>query len=228
VPASQVAAELNTDPEWVARREAKDQARLARVKANRIAAAPVLKELAEAGYRSSSLADLRGGDSSYISAVPILIKWLEKSSNREVKQDIARALSFKWARPEATSALIREFRLANDDDTGLGLRWTIANALAEVADDGVFNEIVELVTDSRYGRAREMLAIALGNMTDRRAIGVLIKLLGDDEVAGHAVIALGRQRAKAAEGHIEPFTHHAKAWIRREAKKSLARIKQAS
>jgi HEAT repeat protein len=57
---------------------------------------------------------------------------------------------------------------------------------------------------------------------------VLIDLLDDDEVVGHAIIALGKLKSKKAYPAIERFATHPKAWIRKEAKKALARIEKSS
>ena len=122
--------------------------------------------------------------------------------------------------------MIHEFIKA-PDDSQFGLRWTIANALAVVADDSVLDEVVALLQNPKYGLAREMLAVALANMKTPRAVDVLIESLGDPELAGHAVKALGKLRSKRAESAIRPLADHPRAWIRTEAKKALASINRA-
>jgi HEAT repeat protein len=97
----------------------------------------------------------------------------------------------------------------------------VGERLGVVADDTAFDELVELVRDKRYGKAREMLAVALGNMKDRRAVAVLVDLLGDDEIAGHAVTGLGKLEASEARVHLEAMARHPTEWIREEAKKAL-------
>jgi HEAT repeat protein len=66
--------------------------------------------------------------------------------------------------------------------------------------------------------------LALGNLTHPRVVDVLVELLGDEEVAGHAVIALGKLRAPSARAALEPFLDHHKAWVRQEARKALAAL----
>ncbi len=149
-----------------------------------------------------------------------MINWLPKVDNQDVKEAIIRALSVPWAKgTKAVGLLLDEF--------GKGdplLRWAVGNALSVVADDSVFEDIVHLVTDRRHGKAREMLAVALGNMKDPRAVDVLIELLEDDEVAGHALIALRKLKAEKARPHIERFLNHPKTWVRNEAKKALEKL----
>lgn len=223
--AAELMAELEADPEWRAERDQQDREHQRRTEENRRDAAPVVADLAAAGFEVDAIADLFNRKMSYEAAVPVLLDWLPKIENPRVKGDIVRALTVSWARPQAARPLIAELRKV-DDPSGTGLRWTIANALAEVADDSVFAESAELARDRSFGRAREMLMLALANMHNKReqAIEVLRALLADQEVAGHAVIALGKIKASEARAAIEPFTDHSESWVREEAKKALARI----
>jgi len=67
--------------------------------------------------------------------------------------------------------------------------------LEAIADDSIFNDITRLGKNKNYGRAREMLVIALGKMKNSHAVPVLMDLLNDEEVTGQAVMALGKLRA---------------------------------
>jgi HEAT repeat protein len=73
-----------------------------------------------------------------------------------------------------------------------------------------------------------MLAVALGNMKDPRAVEVLIALLEDEGVAGHAIVALGKLKSLQAIPYIEPFQNHPRTWIRKEAKRAIAKIEKAN
>jgi HEAT repeat protein len=105
-------------------------------------------------------------------------------------------------------------------------RWAIGNALTVLATDAVFDEIVALARDRRYGRARERVAESLGNMKDDRAVDVLLELLDDEEVSLPAMRGLGRlgPRARRARAKIEPFLQHPEAWVRKDALRALKRI----
>ena len=122
--------------------------------------------------------------------------------------------------------LVDEFRSAPQSQNSY--KWAVANGLAVVASDDAFEAIAELVQDRRHGTSRQMLAVALGNMRNPHAPGVLMELLKDEEVNGHAIIGLGKLRATAARIYIEPFLKHGKSWIRNEAKKAIARIDRAA
>jgi hypothetical protein len=187
----------------------------------------VIDELRAQGYPVDTVSDLLNKRMRYPDAIPTLLRWLPRIKDPAVEEDIVRALSVPWARPTAASPLIHEFVNA-PADSELGLRWTIANALTVVADDSVFDEIVALLRNPKYGRAREMLALALANMKTPRAADVLVGSLQDPVLAGHAVKALGKLKSKTAESAIRPFTNHPKAWIRARAKKALKSISKTS
>ena len=191
------------------------------------AAVPVLTDLRQSGFAVESVADLYVEKLDYKEAVPVLLHWLPRISNSDVKQSIVRALSVRWAKPTAAAPLIKEFRAASDP-RGNGIKWAIANTLSVVADDGVVESIVSLVRDKQHGKSREMLALALANMRCETVLPVLVELLEDKQVAGHAVIALGKLKAKGVRPLIEPFLQHKEAWVRREAKKALAKIDKES
>ena len=55
-----------------------------------------------------------------------------------------------------------------------------------------------------------MVVVALGNMSNPRAVDVLLNLLNDDEVAGYAIIALGKLKEEEFKKSIEPFLDHPK------------------
>jgi HEAT repeat protein len=149
---------------------------------------------------------------------------LPRVSDSALKEDIVRTLSVPWAGSAAAAVFIEELEKV-DDPKGDGLRWTIANGLAVVADDSVFDELARLVRDRRYGKAREMLALALANMRDPRAVAVLLDLLDDEQTVGHAVIALGKLKAAAAQKRLEALTRHPTEWVRKEARKALASVR---
>lgn len=221
--AADLMAELNADPEYVARIRQRERQQTENVDNYRRAAEPLLRELAASGFNVQSLGELRQMGAEYPAAIPILVKWLPKIEDAQVKEDLVRTLSVPWAAPGAVPALIAEFRRA-DGQQHDGLRWAIANGLAVTVDDAVFDQLVALVTDKKYGKSREMLTVALGNCRDPRAVDVLIALLADEQVVGHAVMALGKLKPKTARPHIQGLLNHPVDWVRAEVTKALAGI----
>jgi len=196
--------------------------RQARISAAMNASEPILAELAKNGLRLTSLSEMVNQPIDYRSSVPILLKWLPVVDNLAVKETLVRALTVPWARPVAARPLIEEYLKAPMDK--VNFKWAVGNALTIVADASVFDEVVALVRDRRHGPAREMLAVALGNMKDPRAVEVLIELLDDEEVAGHVLMALRKLAPVEARGAIEQFVDHHKTWVRNEARRAMAKI----
>ncbi len=222
VSAASLMNRLQQDPEYQARvleAEARRQAKLQRYRA---VAAPIVQELRDAGFAVQSVDELRAGGAPYEAAIPVLVRWLNLIPDGDVLDSLVRALSVPWAGLTAARALINLFRSTSESESAL--KWTIGNALAVIADDQVFSDIVELVREKRNGKSREMLAVALGNMTVSGAVDALLELLDDPEVAGHAVVALGKLKPAKARSSIERFLNHPRPWVRKEAKRALDRL----
>ncbi len=195
------------------------------------AAAPMLWELAEAGFPVDSLDIFINTAIDYRKVVPILMYWLPRMEHIGVKDSIVRSLTTKWAKPIAAPLLIEEFRRVNVTNGESSMfKWAIGNALSLVADDSAFDDLVELVRDKSHGRAREMLADALANTKNPGAVDVLIELLDDEEIAGHALSAIRKLGKKAgkARPHVERFLSHPKAWVRKEAQRAIAKMDKPS
>jgi HEAT repeat protein len=216
---------LEQDPEYQRRQEELQRKQQQNIEEYLTAAAPVLRDLAQAGVHVDRISADQLIEQDYKAAIPILLRWLPRVDNLRIKEAIVRSLSVPWAKPVAVPALVDAFRQAPDNPPGL--KDAIGNALSIVADDSVFQDIVALARDKRHGQARVMVVEALANMRDPQAVDVLCELLADEEVAAHAVVALGKLKAARARPQIEPFLNHSEGWVRKEAKRALAKIDKA-
>ncbi|MEI7848218.1 MAG: HEAT repeat domain-containing protein [Chloroflexota bacterium] len=204
--------------------EEKEKQRSLKIMINQQDSAPVIEDLAKLGITVEWISDLNKNLNNHIKAIPILLKWLPLIDNLDVKESIVRTLSIPSTKPIAAPALIKEFRkFRNLPDSGIA--WVIGNALSVVADDSVAVDIIELVQDLHYGKSRQMLVIALGNMRKVDVQDVLINLLNDEFVFGHAIIALGKIKSKKAYEILSEYEHYPVAWVRKEAKKARGRIR---
>jgi HEAT repeat protein len=191
----------------------------------------LLEQLSEVGWPVRSLAELVNTRRQYPEVVPVLTEWLESldaTDIRRLPRDVemaVRALAVPTARGTAARCLINLFRLVPESSTCHHLRWAIGNTLEVVADGSVAHDMVALATDRRYGPARQMIVLGLGRLASDCADEVLIDLLEDDQVVGHAIMALRRRRATRAVAAITPLLRHPKPWVRTEAKKTLTRIR---
>jgi HEAT repeat protein len=186
------------------------------------AEAPLLEELGAAGVKIESMWDLVNYSFDYRQAVPILIEWLPKMQNIRVREAIVRALTVKFASPAAIKPLLVEFECGSEF-----IRWEVGNALHEVADKSVSGELMRLAAERKYGTGRRMIVIALGRLKERRAVPLLVDLLKDPDVQGHALNALKLLNPVEARPAIEPFLTHKNKWFRREAKAAIAKFDRA-
>jgi hypothetical protein len=185
-------------------------------------------ELAHAGVKITSLSEIIKDEKNwqnYPKALPILIKWFKKVDNAAMKEELARELSVSWANPLALHPLIEEFEKFPDTWIWHNAKWAIGNALDATADDSIFPDLERIVKNKDHGYAREMVVLALAKMKKtenrKKAINILIKLLDDEEVVGHAIISLRKLKALEARSNIEPFLKYPITWIRNEAKKTI-------
>jgi hypothetical protein len=191
----------------------------------------VVAALRKAGVKVRSVYDLVRTTKPYPAGIPVLITWLPKVTNPTTKEGIVRALTVRGAGEEAARVLVDEFhKIGPDaDDHHQVIKWTIGNALSEVADDAVVEELIDIAKDSKHGGTRDMVVLALGNMRTPSVVKVLLDLLDDSDVDGHAVMALGKLKVERAEARIARIAEtHPKEWVRRKAGVALRRIARAS
>jgi hypothetical protein len=76
---------------------------------------------------------------------------------------------------------------------------------ALVAIKSHFDEAVELIRDKRRGTTRDMMTLRLPSLNRERVIDVLIESFADDEIAGHAILALGAKASRGANSKSNLF-----------------------
>jgi len=125
-------------------------------------------------------------------AAPILVDWLPRVDDPRLKSVMVSSLAGqRSARGEGTRRLIAEFHRPEYEDED-HLRWDIGDTLATLAGPADADAIIEMLRDRSAGTARQMLCDALSRTKDPRRVTVLIDLIDDDAVAGHAILALRR------------------------------------
>jgi hypothetical protein len=226
--ADELIAELEQKPDFVDRQRQQMAERAENARRYAEAASGLLVDLAAAGFHVETLADLRRRGVGTQQAVPPLIRWLPLVTYAPLKRDLIATLGSRWAKGLSARPLIEEFRRIDpNDDTGdASLRWSIGDALERVADETVVDDVIEIATDARHASHRGLVVAALGNMGKARdrVVPVLKDLLGDEDVAGYAVMGLGKLKAREAREAIEPFMEHREAWVRQEARKALSKL----
>ncbi|TRW23601.1 HEAT repeat domain-containing protein [Flavobacterium zepuense] len=183
----------------------------------------IKSQLNAVGIVITDIYDLVNSKKAYPDAIPILVGLLEDGIEDEnTKEGVIRALAVKDAIGIATPVLIREYSKLSLEK--VLLRWAIGNSVYVTMTKGCLDEVIRIVTDKTNGISRQMFVAALGKIKTEETESILISLLDDDEVAPHALEALGRLKSLKAVTKISSLKNHANPLIRKEALKALKKI----
>ena len=183
-----------------------------------------VSELKKVGITIKNIYDLVNTNIPYPEAIPVLKQLLKDGiSHVGLKSGILRALAVPEAKGEIGSILINEFYKTPKDK--MTLRWTIGNTMEVVICKDDIDEVIKIVGDKSNGMSRQMFVLALGNIPSEKSEDILIKVLNDEEIAAHALAALGKLKSKKAKIKIIELTEHSNSLIKKEAKKALKKIK---
>ena len=191
VSAAELMAMLNSDPEFVAKRDRAEAERQALAAEWRRAETPLVEDLGAAGVAVDSVWDLVNTSVPYPNAFPVLIDHLQRPYPGRVREGIARALAVPEAK-FAWSVMTRLYRDESVKDAKDGL----AVAISAAADDAVIGEVIQLVRDNRHGTSRNFLLKALERSADPRARAVLMELGTDPELKKEIQVVLGRLKRR--------------------------------
>ena len=179
----------------------------------------LIADVLNAGYEIQTIDDLMKISKQESDLIPILLEHLASVTDEGDKQFLVRCLGVKGYY-QATKPLIQEFYQAS----GGSYRWAIGNTLSIIADKSYSREMVAIAKNRDYGMSRQMIVYDLWKFDDPEIKEVLVSLLDDETVVGHAIHALRRLGDPTVIKDIEPFTSHKMTWIRNEAKVAVAKL----
>lgn len=213
-------AELNADPESVARRaEAQDAAVLRDAEVASILR-PLLDRLRESGYAVGSIDDLA---SKYAplpaKVVEVILDWLGEAPTSPALEPVVRALGASTVEFSGES-LVWQYRNATSD----ALKYAVANTMAQARVRGIASWLVDTLRRER-GVARQPLALAVARHVPREEANVA--LLGAlDEMPGHAALALAECGGTKELQHLERKYDEVSGWERREVGRAISVIQR--
>ena len=181
--------ELEADPEWVARQEARERKRQALSGVLIAAEAPLVAALREAGFDVRVVSDLFNRKEPWRKdvpippwpeAVPILVEHLQREYPFEVKEAIVRALTPRFAH-SALAAIVNEFRRTADPEVAAEeQRRSVEIALAGAGEYYTREELEELMRH-QWESYRFALANAIGNLMQKEDVPIVVELLRDEK-----------------------------------------------
>ena len=151
--------------------------------------------------------------------IPILLRHLNEITDESDKQFIVRCLGVKGF-TEVSKPLIKEFYKSGNSS----YKWAIGNTLYLISDKESLSELLKIVQEKKHGISRQMIVYGLGNFKNNQVKSVLINLLKDKDVVGHAIYALSKLNDPEVIKYIEPFTNYEMTWIRNEAKQAVKKL----
>lgn len=172
------------------------------------------------GFEVETYDDLKAIKRKIKKLVPVLIKYLYMFETRNFKRSVIGLLAVKGFN-QATETLLDAY-ISDDESMD---KWAIGDALYSIQDKRFEDEYIKIVEDKSNGISRQMIVILLGKLRCEKAITTLINLLQDDDVDGHAIMALGYFKNDELINYIEPFLNHEKRWIRQEAERAIKKMK---
>lgn len=190
--ASDLMSQLESDPEWVARRDARDLEIKREEERLRVAEEPLTQELKDAGFRVDSAWDLVNTSTPYPAALPILLKHLQQDYPDRVREGIARALAVRGG--DAKFAWRTLVRLYRDEEPGTNAKDGLAVAIAAVADAEVIGEVIALASETRHGASRVLLLRALTRSRQPEARTAIDDLATDPQLAKEIGVIQRRRR----------------------------------
>jgi hypothetical protein len=129
ITAEELVRQLESDPEWLAQRAARDARHAARAKRLAADEASLVAELRSVGVPVTSVGEFVGKQIAPMAAIPVLLRHLDVEHMPVIREMIIRALGVPGARQMAFDRLCRAYCEERDPS----IQWLIANALSGMA-----------------------------------------------------------------------------------------------
>ncbi len=104
--------------------------------------------------------------------------------------------------------------------------WTLAETLRRRANPAIYEDLVAIMEDRRFGRARQMIPYGLARIKSRKeeTARVLIGQLDDELVTSQVLDVLGKLKVAEAIPAIQPFVESPIPLVERNAVKALKKL----
>lgn len=213
--AAELAAQLANDPDYQSKLAAQNEraaAILAEVK-------PILADLEALGISVNSIDELRLAYSALPeSVVKVLVRWMNRLSIPSLQESIVRELA-SVQEPFDVRPLLQLFERTTSDS----LRWAIANTLAELRPLDARDWVINALGTSKYGRAREMLLLALARIAPSSVANpVLVTYL--EEMPGHVALGLAESGGRLEAELLERQARTEHGWVLQELTRAISMI----
>ncbi len=153
--------------------------------------------------------------------LPHIIENLPKYDEAGWHSTFASLLATPRAGKDGAEALIQDFFRTQ-------WKWEAGSFLEDNPHPSVASDLIKILENPEYGKARQRVVVALAKTRDSRAFDVISKLVDDPDLTGHVIEAFGIIGNPRAIPLIEPYLSHKMAWIRKAAAKVLKRLQPST
>ena len=192
ITAVEALQQLEADPEWCARRDAKEAERAERTRQLRLEQMELLRDLHATGNEVGSVWDLVNTAKPYPKAFPVLLDHLLRPYSDRTREGIARALAVKDARPiawEVMFGLIRSRSLPKE------VADAVMVAISSMARPADLSTLIETLADKSLGSSRIFLVRNLMQSKRPEARQALMHNRADPDLQKEIAARLGTQAA---------------------------------
>ena len=151
--------------------------------------------------------------------LPIAINYYKKAKLRNEKRYLQKWFYHKGLE-EVVPMLIEEFCSDNPNID----KWAIGDCLYKIHSKKYIDDYLKIISDSSYGRDRQMVVSLVGKLKVEKAIPILIDLLEDETVRLHAITALGDFKREAFRPYFERFQDSKQPGWRKCARAALKKL----
>ncbi len=222
ITAGELMQQLESDPEYLARRVVKEAQRQRRVEQLQQAEAPFLLALTEAGFPVSSVDDIRNQFNPLpLELVSLLIEWIPCLEHPQLQEAAAWALLAVPKRSLDGRLLAPLFDTTKNDQ----LKWALADVIEQTRPRNIEDWLLVAIRDRRSGSARNLLASAVAKMLPaERAVPVLLEVFEDVPLA--AAHSLGKVGDSSVRDVLAAALPTATGPLRRELRQAISRIER--
>jgi hypothetical protein len=183
---------LEADPDWVSQRAERNRTRREIVAQCRLAAQPIIKDLASIGFVIGSEWDFVNTPERYDAALPVLMKHFHRDYPDVIREGLARSFGRPWARRMAWDHILAAYlsepnkeRVVPPGAIGApsALKEGMAVALSEMAHRSDLNVLIDLISDPANGPSRIFFVKYLSRSKTREAFDALTKLSTDQDLS---------------------------------------------
>ena len=188
----------------------------------------IVMELRNAGFKVSDLFDLINFKQTDFGYINLLLDLLdsEKVTDPIIKDGIIRAVTVRKAKSIAEEKLLEYYQSLKTKKEKELIGWSVGNWFEYLYSDSYFDQIKKISADKNNGMSRQMFVLALGKTKKHKSESekLLLELTFDNQVALHAVIALGKLKLSNSIERLTELTTDKNKTIKKEAIKALNKI----